>query len=89
MWYESSNDNNVKPEAVDMESSRKWAYVRKNFRMVEEAESDGRTIPAHWEWLEMKLPKEALAIYTQGVENAGNVDVLTEAILEMSEIIYQ
>ena len=27
-WYKCTNGENVKPEAVDITSSRKWAYVR-------------------------------------------------------------
>ena len=83
-WYKCTNGENVKPEAVDITSSRKWAYVRKDFQQVAATED----IPEHWEWMELKIPLETLELYTKTVENATNVDTLTECILEMSEIIY-
>lgn len=88
MWYKNQNGDGVKPEAVDAASSRKWAYVRKDFELVEAEEKDGQTVPEHWTWMEMKIPKEALEIYQQGTENTENVDMLTECVLEMSEILY-
>ena len=84
MWYKNQNGDSVKPEAVDSASSKRWAYIRKDFLLVEATEE----MPEHWEWQEMKIPKEALAIYEQTVGNTEGVDMLTECVLEMSEIIY-
>lgn len=84
MWYRNQNGDSVKPDAVDFASSKRWAYIRKDFLLVEATEE----MPEHWEWQEMKIPKEALTIYEQTVGNTEGVDMLTECVLEMSEIIY-
>ena len=84
MWYTNSNDCSTKPAAVDSSSSKRWAYIRKDFELVSATED----FPEHWEWQEMKVQKEVLEIYNQASENKDNVDLLTECVLEMSEILY-
>ena len=87
-WYKNGNDSSVRPMDVDTTSSKRWNYVRKDFRLVAARTADGQTVPEHWEWQEMKVQKEVLEIYNQASENKDNVDLLTECVLEMSEILY-
>lgn len=84
MWYKNENGESTKPVAIDSTSSKQWAYIRKDFELVEATE----VRPEHWEWQELKIPKDALAIFQQTTENTDNVDMLTECVLEMSEILY-
>jgi hypothetical protein len=90
MWYENSNAENIKPETIDNTSSQKWVYIRKDFELIE-PEQDSETEEerlTYWKWQELKIPKEALAIWQYNTKNAEDVDAITECILEISEIIY-
>jgi hypothetical protein len=89
MWYENMNANEVKPENIDMTSSQRWAYIRKDFVLVEQEQDDEHKYASkYWKWHEIKIPKEALAIWQDSVKNAEDVKTITECILEISEIIY-
>ena len=88
MWYKASNGDTTKPAALDTTSSKIYAYARKEFEEIPASGEGEQIIPAHWEWMECKFPKEIVAIFQQTEENADNVDSLTEAILEMSEAVY-
>lgn len=83
MWRKNSNGDSVKPEAVDRDSSRKYIYVRKDFILVEATEE----IPAHWEWMEAKIPKDALAIWDQTTAHETALDDVYAALTELAEII--
>ena len=62
-----------KPSELDTTSSKKWNYVRKNFVYVEAEENDDTTIPAHWEWEEMKISKGDWDVFQQV---QANIDYL-------------
>ena len=86
MWYTNENGNSVKPSALDQDSSKKFVYVRKDFEEVPESGEGDQKIPAHWKWLETKIPKEDWMIYEQVLENADDVETLSGAIAELAEI---
>lgn len=80
MWYKNENGSNDKPSALDTETSKVYAYVRRNFEQVEATEE----IPAHWQWEEMKISKDALAIYQ---EHNDALDDVYAALTELAELI--
>lgn len=75
-WYKCENGDSVQPAAQDTTSSKKWNYVRKDFRRIAAQEKDGQIYPEHWEWMEMKVAKETWGTYLQGETNAANIDYL-------------
>ena len=80
MWYKNENGSLDKPVSVDTTSSKVYAYVRKDFVQIEGTEE----IPAHWQWLEMKLSKDAIAIYQ---EHNDALDDIYAALTELAELI--
>lgn len=65
--------------------------MRKDFVLVEATQERG----AHWEYLEAKIPKKDWDLFTELMEHAEQIatlqdgsDMLTECILEMSEVVY-
>ena len=87
MWYPSENSNMTKPPVVDSESSKKYVYVRKDFEEVPEATIEGQTIPAHWKWKEMKVPKEDWAVYEKVIGHDEALDDVYAALTELAELI--
>ena len=83
MWYPNSNGDSVKPDAIDRAGSKKFVYVRKDFRLIPE---DGE-IPEHWEWLETKIPKDAMTIWEHTTEHDTALDDVYAALTELAEII--
>ena len=75
-WYKCENGNSTRPAAQDTTSSKKWNYVRKDFRRIAAQEKDGQIYPEHWEWMEMKVAKETWGAYLQGETNAANIDYI-------------
>ena len=55
-------------------------YIRKDFQLVP---GDGE-IPEHWEWMETKIPKDAMVIYQ---EHGEALDDVYAALTELAEII--
>ena len=91
MWNKSENDNQVKPEALDAKTSREYIYIRKDFELIQ-ATADR---PAHWEYMEARIRRDDWELFTELMEHAQelsvlseNSDMIIECILEMSEIIY-
>lgn len=80
MWYICVNGDLTKPTKVDSESSKVYVYIRKDFELVEATSS----IPAHWRWKEVKIPKDAMIIYTEHTEALENV---YSALMELADII--
>ena len=72
MWYHNENSSSDKPNALDIETSKVYAYIRKDFELVEATEY----IPAHWQWMELKILKENLPAYRQTETNAANIDYI-------------
>lgn len=86
-WYKNENGNSVKPAAVDETSSRKYAYIRKNFELIPAQGEGEETIPEHWQWEETKIPIDAMEILKQTNENKAWLDDASEAITELAELV--
>jgi hypothetical protein len=80
MWRKNANGDSVRPADVDRDSSRKYVYVRKDFQLIPESGD----IPEHWEWMEAKIPKDAVMIYD---EHNEALDDVYAALTELAEII--
>lgn len=80
MWYKNENGSLSKPSALDTETSKVYAFIRKDFEQVEATED----IPVHWQWMEMKISKDALAIYQ---EHNDALDDVYAALTELAELI--
>lgn len=80
MWYKNENGSLSKPSVLDTETSKVYAFVRKDFEQVEATED----IPAHWQWMEMRISKDALAIYQ---EHNDALDDVYAALTELAELI--
>ena len=88
MWYKSENGNNVKPEPLDVLSSRKYVYVRRDFVLVPAVEGDGMDgRPEHWEWMETTIPKEDWEIYAKAMEHDTAFEDVYTALAELAGMI--
>lgn len=83
MWYKNQNGSNEKPVAVDKVTSRAYVYVRKEFVLIEEQEE----IPAHWEWMETKIPVADWEIYEKAMRHDEALDDVYSALTELAELI--
>lgn len=88
MWYDNENGDAVRPAEIDATSSRVYVYVRRNITLVPESQDgeDG-TIPAHYKWQEMKLPKEVIGLLTQQMEHQSALDDVYDALAELAGMI--
>lgn len=96
-WIRSENGEAVRPAEVDRTSSRRYVYARRNIALIE---GDGER-PDHYEWEELAVPREAWDAFEQATvnadaiaelaeidaENAEMVEVLSQAVAELAEII--
>ena len=89
MWYENENGSSVKPEEVDLTSSKKFAYVRRNFVLVEEEDKGGQIIPEHWRWEEIKIPKEVWDVCEKVMGHDAALDDVYAALTELAEMIVE
>lgn len=88
MWYKCQNGSvDVKPAALDKESSKKYVYVRKDFTEIPASGEEGFEIPAHWEWMEMKIPKDDWNVYEHVLEHDAALDDVYAALTELADII--
>ncbi|MBR5541918.1 MAG: hypothetical protein IKU64_06125 [Bacteroides sp.] len=85
MWYKNENGSITKPEAVDSVSSNEFVYVRKNFAEIAGAEE----VPAHWEWMETKIPKDAFEIWLNVQDHNTALDDVYAALTELAELIVE
>lgn len=91
-WYKNSNSSADMPSAIDRTSSHVYDYVRKGFILIEASasgEGDDMEIPAHYEWLEMKVPKEIWEIYAKTVDHDAALDDVYAALTELADIIVE
>lgn len=89
MWYKSENGSMTKPDAVDKASSANYVYVRKDFVEVAESgkEGDAGHRPAHWEWMECKIPKADWDVYEKVIGHDEALDDVYAALTELAEMI--
>ena len=83
MWYKNENGDLTRPADIDSTLSKKYVYVRKDFKQIEATEE----IPAHWEWLETKVLKEDWEIYQNVIEHGNALDDVYAALTELAELI--
>lgn len=83
MWKRSENGTTEKPAALEIDTSKRWNYVRRNFVLVEAAEDR----PAHWEWEEKKVLKEDWETYMQVADHSDALEDVYAALTELAEII--
>lgn len=91
-WYKS--ESTIRPDEVDTTSSKTSVYLRRNIvEKQRESEIDGE-MQMYYEYEEAKLTKEEYEKYKQNPENKeieqlrSEVDMLTECLLEMSQLLY-
>lgn len=70
-WYNASNSNTTQP--AEVETSKKTVFVRKDFTLIEATEDT----PAHYEYLECKMSKEAYELYKQNVALTDYLDMIS------------
>ena len=87
MWYKCQNGIDVKPAALDRTSSQNYVYVRKDFEAVPASGEGNLFIPAHWEWMEMKIPKKDWDVYQQVMEHGEALDDVYAALTELADLI--
>ena len=86
MWYEASNGNLARPGEVDTVSSRTHVYVRRNIVLVPEVIGD-EPIPAHYQWEEMKIPREMWEVCEKVFGHDSALDDVYSALVELAEMI--
>ena len=106
-WATVQGSQDSRPESVDLTSSSRYVYLRRNIHQVTEEQESGETV-SFWEYEEAKIRQEVYATYNnitaalltlemndraeaqdavnQQLQAVG--DMLTECVLEISEIIY-
>lgn len=70
---------------MDGKSSREYVYVRKDFVQVEAAEDR----PAHWEWMEARIPKEDWYLFAELTGHSEALDDVYAALTELAELIVE
>ena len=94
MKWEKS-ESTVRPDEVDATSSKKVVYLRRNINKKQrESKIDGE-MQTYFEYDEAKLTKEEYEKYKENPENEeienlrNEMSMLTECLLEMSQILYE
>ena len=87
MWYKSENGDLTKPTELDMNSSKVYVFVRKDFVQIPESGEGYETIPAHWEWQETKVRKEDWDTFEKVMEHGTALDDVYAALTELADII--
>lgn len=83
MWYRNENGSDIKPSVIDKTTSKKFVYVRKDFVLIEATED----IPAHWQWMETKIPVDDWEIYEKTIDHDTALDDVYSALTELAEMI--
>ena len=88
MWYKCENGSLDRPQDIDSTSSAIYVYVRKDIVEVPATEGEGRDgRPAHYEWMETKIPKQDWEIYEQVLSHNEALDDVYAALTELAELI--
>jgi len=61
MFYKSENSDSVRPSEI--ENDKYVHFVRKDFKFVDAVTMEHQERPAHWEYLETKIPNDQWNIY--------------------------
>lgn len=87
MWYIVENGESIRPADVDTTSSKAYVYVRKNFKLIPEQVTEMDTIPAHYRWQEIKIPKEMWEVSRSVFEHESALNDVYDALTELAEIV--
>ena len=87
MWYTVENGEPIRPADVDTTSSKAYVYVRKNFELIPEQVTEMETIPAHYRWQEIKIPKEMWEVSRNVFEHESALNDVYDALTELAEIV--
>lgn len=82
-WYEGYRQCEKQPDEVDLTSSAKWIYVRKNFKFVKGDD----IVVDHWEFLERKIEREVWDIFCDVQKQDSSIDDIMDGMVELAELI--
>lgn len=81
------SESAVKPGELDVTSSKKYNYIRKDIEEFEkEGEVSGEIIP-WWRWFEQKIPKADWEVYKVAMQNTSDISDNADAIVELAGLI--
>lgn len=83
MWYKSENCDNVKPDEIDIYSSKTCNYIRKDFKLIPATDDK----PEHYEWLEQKVKKEDWDVYSKILSAETSITDIELAICDLYEML--
>ncbi len=83
MWKEV--ESATRPSELDTASSKVYNYVRRNIR-EEEREVNGETI-VYYVFEEQRIRKEDWDTYAKVIQNTQDVADITDALIELAELI--
>lgn len=86
MWKEVEGGT-TKPDPIDMESSKVYVYVRKDFESFERIDEVTGETQTCWKWLEQSVKKEDWEIYRDIIKSENDITDLQEALVELYEIV--
>ena len=85
MWYLTANGEDIRPAEIDSTSSKVYVYVRKKIERVPASDD----VPAHYEWMEQKIPKKDWETYRMVLEHGSALDDVYAALTELAEMIVE
>lgn len=85
MWYKNENGDLTRPATLDKTSSKAYVYIRKDITLVEGTEDN----PAHYEWMELKIPTTEWAVYEKVLGHDEALDDVYAALTELAEMIVE
>lgn len=92
-WYKS--ESAIRPDTLDTTSSKTSIFLRRNIIEKQHKDVIYGEMQTHFEYEEAKLTKEEYEKYKQNSANEeivnlrNEVDMLTECLLEMSQLLYE
>lgn len=87
MWYRCENRCLDRPLTLDDRSSKKYVYLRKDILLVNAVFDKDMYIPAHYEWLEQKIPKSDWDFYQKTIGYDEALNDVYAALTEIAEMI--
>lgn len=86
MWYEVENGADERPAELDLSSSRRYVYQRRNITRVPASGEGDEFIPAHNRWEERKITKEDWSVQELLRQETALEDVY-EALAELAGLL--
>lgn len=87
MWRKVTNGSDNRPADIDETTSGKYIYARRNIIRVEASGEGEEAVGAHYEWEELKIPREMWEIARAVFEHNSALDDVYAALTELAEII--